>query len=41
MDESIYGSKTAITYLLDRVLASHTQSAFGLFDEIDLQLARQ
>jgi Pentapeptide repeats (8 copies) len=31
--------KTALSSLLDRILASHVQSACGLFHEVDLQLA--
>jgi uncharacterized protein YjbI with pentapeptide repeats len=33
--------KTALTSLLDRILASHIQDACGLFNEVDLQIAAE
>ncbi len=33
--------KTALNSLLDRILASHVQSACGLFHEVDVQIATE
>jgi uncharacterized protein YjbI with pentapeptide repeats len=41
MTDSIAPIKTALTSLLDRILASHVRSACGLFHEVDLQIATE